>query len=451
MIRITYLLIWIKFCGAQVGVVCSKLSWMGTVEQGTKVQGSNPVISIETVEQFLMAGRYSFRSLLLCVSILAAHASAFAAGSIKIAIDAEFGIPNSTSAQAVRFGAQVAVNEINAAGGILGRKLEIVERDNRAVPARSLNNLRELAADPDVVAVMCARYSPVVVELLPEIHRLKMPMLDPWAAADSITENDYSPNYVFRLSLRDSWALQVMMRHALKSGIRKVGILLPNTEWGRSSLKAAERTATSDTHQEIVASQWYNWGDSGATMVERYNAVRKAGAEVLILVANDREAVVLVKEMAGMPKENRLPIVAHWGLTGGQFFEQSGSALKAVDLTVVQTYSFLGKTDPIAKQVLAGLKLVSGSDDPRKVVSPVGVAHAYDLVHLLAKAIKQAKGTDRQAVRNAMENLGPHQGLVRQLDKPFTAKRHDALTINEVFMARFADDGTIEPITKIKH
>jgi branched-chain amino acid transport system substrate-binding protein len=398
-----------------------------------------------------MTGRFRFRAILLLAGFVAAHATAFAAGNIKIAIDAEFGIPHSTSAQAVRTGAQVAVNEINAAGGVLGRKLEVIERDNRAVPARSLNNIRELAADPDVVAVMCGRYSPVVVELLPEIHRLKMLMLDPWAAADSITENDYSPGYVFRLSLRDSWALQVMMRHALKMGMRKIGVLLPNTEWGRSSLKAAEKTATTDTHQEITATQWYNWGDPGTTIAERYDAVRKSGAEALIFVANDREAAILVKEMARMPKEQRLPVVAHWGLTGGQFFEQSGAALKAVDLTVVQTYSFLDKTDPIAKRVLAGLKPITGSDDPRKVVSPVGVAHAYDLVHLLARAIKQARSTDRQAVRNAMENLGPYQGLARQLDKPFTAKRHDALTVNEVFMARFADDGAIEPVTKIRH
>lgn len=387
-------------------------------------------------------------SLILLAAMVAAHAAAFAATNIKIAIDAEFGIPNSTSAQAVRTGAQVAVNEINAAGGVLGRKLEIIERDNRAVPARSLNNLRELAADPDVVAVMCARYSPVVVELLPEIHRLKMPLLDPWAAADSITDNDYSPNYVFRLSLKDSWALQVMMRHALKSGFRKVGLLLPSTEWGRSSLKAAEKAAASDTHQEIVASRWYNWGDPGSTMLEHHQVLRKAGAEALIFVANDREAVILIKEMAKLPKEQRLPIVAHWGLTGGQFFELTAGSLKDVELSVVQTYSFIGKTDPIARRVLAGLKSVTGSDDPRKVVSPVGVAHAYDLVHLLAKAIKQAKSADRSAVRDALEKLGPYQGLVRQFDKPFTPKRHDALTINEVFMARFADDGAIEPIVK---
>ncbi|MDI1246752.1 MAG: ABC transporter substrate-binding protein [Rhodoferax sp.] len=389
-----------------------------------------------------------FSSFFLLSVLLVLSASALAAGNIKIAIDAEFGIPNSTSAQAVRTGAQLAVNEINAAGGLLGRQLEVIERDNRAVPARSLNNLRELAADPDVVAVMCARYSPVVVEMLPEIHRLKMLMLDPWAAADAITDNDFSPNYVFRLSLRDSWALQVMMRHALKQGYRKVGILLPNTEWGRSSLKAAEETAAKDTRQDIVAAKWYNWGD--ASMIAHYQTLRNAGAQVIIFVANDKEAVILLKEMVKLPPDQHLPLVAHWGLTGGQFFEQAGASLKSIDLSVVQTYSFIGKTDAKTKSVLAGLKTVTGNDDPRKVVSPVGVAHAYDLVHLLAMAIKKAKSTDRTAVRQALENLGPYKGLVRPLDKPFTAKRHDALSINEVFMARFADDGAIEPIRKTK-
>lgn len=408
------------------------------------------VSTATSIEGGLMTTRrLTLKTLLLPAGLSALHDGALAAaGNIKVAIDAEFGIPSSTSAQAVRNGAQVAVNEINAAGGVLGRKLEVIERDNRAVPARSLNNLRELAADPSVVAVLCARYSPVVVEMLPEIHRLKMPVLDPWAAADSIVDNGYTPNYVFRLSLKDEWALSVMMRHALKSGARKVGLLLPNTEWGRSSQKAAQVTAINDTRQDIVDTRWYNWGDT--SMVEHYQALRRAGAQSIIFVANDREAVILVKELALLPAQQRLPLVAHWGLTGGLFAETAGPALKVVDLSVVQTYSFLGKTDPVARRVLAGLKAITGSDDARRVVSPVGVAHAYDLVHLLSAAIELARSTDRPAVRSALERLGPYRGLVRTLERPFTPKRHEALSLEDVFMARFADDGAIEPIGKTK-
>jgi branched-chain amino acid transport system substrate-binding protein len=98
----------------------------------------------------------------------------------------------------------------------------------------------------------------VVVELLPEIHRLKIPFLDPWAAADPITEHGFSPDYVFRLSLRDTWAIESMMRHAAGRGLRKVALLLPNSEWGRSNLRAAQRQVARTPGQHVVAYPVFN-------------------------------------------------------------------------------------------------------------------------------------------------------------------------------------------------
>ena len=57
----------------------------------------------------------------------------------------------------------------------------------------------------------------ITVEALPVFHELKLPLLDPWAAADPTTDHPYKPSYVFRLSLRDSWALQVMIDAAARA------------------------------------------------------------------------------------------------------------------------------------------------------------------------------------------------------------------------------------------
>ena len=389
----------------------------------------------------------------LCAALLA-FAPAIAAPAtatqpaIRIAIDAEFGIPGSTSAQAISLGARIAAAEINAAGGVLGRRLEVIERDNRAVPARSANNLRELAADRDVVAVLGGRYSPVVVEALPEVHRLGLIMLLPWSAADSIIDNDYRPSWVFRLSLRDSWALETMVRHAAHEGARKVGLLLPNTEWGRSSRLAAEtavaRSVSDDPRRalSIVTTHWYNWGDT--TLLEKYVAARAGGAQAILFVANDREGAILAREVAGLPREARIPLVTHWGITGGTFAEQVGSALGEVDLTVVQSFSFIGNRSARARSVLAGARELGSSGDARLIASPVGVAHAYDLVHLLAIALRKAGVTDRAKVRDALENLGAYEGLCGRLDRPFTPQRHEALSPSHAFMARYANDGAIE-------
>ncbi len=360
------------------------------------------------------------RLFLLVVCLLLAQPAR--ADAIKIAIDAEFGIPGSTSAQAILHGAQVAVNEINAAGGVLGKKLEIIQRDNRGVPARAVNNLRELAADPQVVAVMGGKYSPTVIELLPEIHRLKIPFLNPWAAADPITEHDFSPDYVFRLSLRDTWAMQKMMQHAASRSLHDVALLLPNSAWGRSNLLAAQRHVGRHPGQKLVAYEWFNLGDNSLDL--QYRNLLAAGAQVIILVANEQEGVVFINELAALPQAQRLPVIGHWGITAGRFHELTHAALEKVDLVVLQTYSFIGKRDPVAKRVLKGLKQVTGNDDPRKVVSPVGVAHAYDMVHLLTRAIDKAGNTERAAIRSALEQLGPYPGVTRHFARPFTPARH---------------------------
>lgn len=377
-------------------------------------------------------------SCLLFLMLTVAQASS---PPLLIGIDAEFGVIGSTSAQAIRLGAQIAIDEINAAGGVLeGRQLVLVEKDDRSVPARFIRNLRELAADPNVVAVFCGRFSPAVIEAIPTIHRLKIPVLDPWAAGDPITTHAFQPNYIFRLSLRDSWAIQVMARHAQRRDLHKIGLLTPRTEWGRSNLRAVQVLALTDPQFTLVDTQWYNWGDT--SLLDQYQALVKAGAEAVFLISNEREGIIFVKEIAALPKAQRLPILTAWGITGGDFFEGSGPALQEIDLVVVQTYSFIGVNNAAAQRVAQAARRY-GIDDVRHIPSPVGVAHAYDLVHILALAIEKAGSADRSAVRDALEQVTDYVGLVKTYARPFTPDRHDALSLEEVFMARYAEDGAI--------
>jgi branched-chain amino acid transport system substrate-binding protein len=159
---------------------------------------------------------------------------------------------------------------------------------------------------------------------------------------------------------------------------------------------------------------------------------------------------VLVKEVAALPAEQRLPILSHWGVTGGNFHKMSGDALGKVDFAVVQSYSFLGQDGPAARRVLNALKRRYGIASASFVQSPVGVAHAYDLTHLVARAVNKAGSTDKVKVRDALETLGSYDGLVRRLGVPFTRTRHDALSSDVLFFARYAMDGQLIPITKSK-
>lgn len=362
---------------------------------------------------------------------------------LRIAIDAEFNVKAASSAQAIALGVRAAVAEINAGGGVLGRPLEVVTRNNNSSPARARDNLRELAADPAVMAVMGGKHSPVYLELLPLIHGLGMPYLDPWAAADGITRHAYRPGYVFRLSLLDSWAIAHMIDFARTRRMRRLGALLPNSSWGRSCRAAIQHRLAGDAAVHLVSEQWYSFGDEDLRL--QCESLHGAGAEFVIMVANEIEGAHFVRVLAEQAWAQQLPVLAHWGITGGQFHALAGGALDKVDLRVVQTFSFLRNDSAAARRLLATLSTQFGANDARRIESPVGVAHAYDLTYLLARAIKQAGRPERHAVRDAMLALPAHRGAVRDYQRPFSEGDYDALEPGDIFLARYAPDGAIEP------
>lgn len=363
---------------------------------------------------------------------------------VLLGIDGEFGLDNSTSAQAVELGMRTAIQEINAAGGVLhGRPLQLVIKDHRSIPARGIRNIQEFARMPDLVAVFGGRFSPVVIEELPTLRATRLLFMAPWSSADEIVDNDMHPNYVYRLSLRDSLAMPTLLAAAKRRKLDRVGLLLTNTSWGRSNAAAAERALPALPGTKIVGTSWYNWRDT--SLVDKYQQLRAAGARAIVLVANDDEAAVLVREVAALPKAQRIPILSHWGVTGGEFIAQAGPALQQVDFSVIQTFSFQ-KADPArVKRFLASAARVSKVRRIEDIAGPVGVAHAYDLTHILARAIDQAGSTDRRAVRDALERVGSYRGLVKDYAPPFTPARHEALGPEQLLMARYRADGVLVP------
>jgi branched-chain amino acid transport system substrate-binding protein len=368
---------------------------------------------------------------------------------VLLGLDGEFGLDNSTSAQAVELGMRAAIAEINAAGGVLhGRPLQVVTRDNRSIPARGIRNIEEFARMPGLVAVFGGRFSPVVIEELPTLKVTHTLYMAPWSSADAIVDNGMHPNYVFRLSLRDTLAMPTLLQAARRRGLKRIGLLLTNTSWGRSNGEAAARALPQLPGMKSVGTSWYNWRDT--SLVENYQKLRAAGAQAIVLVANDDEAALLVREVAELPRAERLPILSHWGVTGGAFASEAGAALQQVDFSVIQTFSFFRADRAMVRRFLASAAKVSKrSGAPVRriedIPGPVGAAHAYDLTHILAMAIERAGSTDRKAVRDALEHLGAYHGLVKTYAPPFTPARHEALGPGELLMARYRADGVLAP------
>lgn len=381
-------------------------------------------------------------SLVLFLCALSSTAAAEIKPPIVIAVSAEYGLKGSHAAQSIEQGIRAAAEEINTAGGLLdGRKIEVMQRDDRGSPARAVDHLLELAKNPDVVAVFCGRFSPVALEMAPFANQQQILLLDPWAAADSITQNSGVPNYVFRLSLTDTWALDAMLQHALKRKLNRVAAFLPNTSWGRSSAAAIETFASKNPRLRHI-NYWYNWGDT--QFADQLARARADGMQALIMVANETEGSVIVKQMAALPPEKRVPIIAHWGIAAGNFAGMVGEDLAKVDLAVAQTFTFANAASARAKPVMEAYRK-RHAVPADSMLAQAGFAHAYDLTHLLAKAITLAGNTHRPDIRAALERLPAHVGLVKNYKRPFTPSNHEALDRKQLFMGRFIANGTLVP------
>ncbi len=367
---------------------------------------------------------------------------------IIIGLDADLSAVAAEGGIAIQRGASIAIDEINQAGGVLGRKLILESKDHRGNPARGLKNIQRFAKKDNVVAVLGGVHTPVALHELSAIHEHKMIYLGPWAAGTSVVDNGYQPNYVFRLSVRDEHAGHVLLNHAKKRKLSKVGLLLEQTGWGRSNKKSME-AASGLLGVNIIGTEWFNWREK--SMEKQIGKLLDAGAKAILLVSNAPEGAAIVQEMMKVSKEERVPIISHWGIASGAFVNMAGiENITELDISVLQTYSFLSPSNPDKMQSL--LKAYQQKYDShvtaRSIPAPVGVVHAYDLVHILANAIKEAKTIDRVHVRNALENLASHDGVVKNFNPPFSESNHDALVLGDYVMATYDEDGYIVPVKK---
>jgi branched-chain amino acid transport system substrate-binding protein len=373
------------------------------------------------------------------------HHSAAEPAPVLIGFDGEYGVKNSTSAQAIEKGLSIAIEEINQRGGVLGgRPLKLLTRDNRSVPARGIENIKLFAQEKDLVAVIGGRFSPVILSEIPIIHDQKIIMIDAWGSADGITSHNFEPSYTFRVSLRDRYAMPTMLRHAQSKKAKRIGILVPNTGWGRSNVHAAERYINETGAKIDTKVIWYNWGDRDFS--ETYKIFKSWNAEAVVMVANDLEGSRFVRYVASLQAMERLPIISHWGVTGGRFVDACEGALGKVDFSVVQTFSLFKSNPERVQNIMNMAKEMFGLTRIEDVPAPAGFGHAYDIVHILAVAINTAGTTDRAAVRDALEKNMSYQGLVRNYQNPFGPNDHEALELADVFMARYDEQGVIRPL-----
>jgi branched-chain amino acid transport system substrate-binding protein len=388
------------------------------------------------------ASRFSsWLAFALCAITLTAT-TAPAAEPVKIGLVAALSGMSAASGEAITRGLTVAIDEINAQGGVLGgRKLELIRRDDESNPAKGVAAARELIFKEQVVALFGGIDTPVSLAIVPLANAEKKPFIGVWAAGTGITRNGANPNYVFRVSAVDVIVDRGLIQYAAKTyGAKKPGLMLINNPWGESNNDGLTKAAAA---QGLTLAGVEKFQAEDVDMVPQLSRLKQAGADSVILVANAAPGAQVIRALDRMGWS--VPVISHWGISGGRFVELGGPGASKVHF--VQTYSFFGEQSPRGKHVLELLmkrypQIKSAAD----VIAPVGTANAYDAMQLLAKAIQVAGSTDGPKVREAMYKIGRHEGLIKTYDPAFTADNHDALNENDYVMVRYTDSGEIVPV-----
>ncbi len=377
---------------------------------------------------------------LVALAAMLGAAAAQAQEPLKLGLVAAMSGQSAKSGEAIVRGLNIALDEINAAGGILGRKVQLVVRDDESNPAKGVVAARELVQREKVAAMFGGLDTPVSLAIVPFANQAKVPFMGVWAAGTPITRNGATENYVFRVSAVDELVDIALVDYAVKKyASKKPGMILVNNAWGESNevgLKAALAA------KSMTAAGIEKFEGSDVDVVPQLSRLKAAGADVLFLVGNVGPSAQVVKSLDRMSWN--VPIVSHWGPAGGRFTELAGPSAEKVHF--IQTFSFSGKLSAKGQSVLGALKKKYPEIQTLADVTPaVGIANAYDAMHLTALAIAKAGSVDGPKVREGFYAIDSYDGLIKSYKKPFTPANHDALGPNDYLFTYFKG-GEILPL-----
>lgn len=361
---------------------------------------------------------------------------------VTIGIDTDLSMGAKGSGLAIKRGVELAVKEINDKGGLLGKQVIVIAKDHQGIATHGKDNIRDFINDQNIIAVIGGKHSAIISSYMKDLQDNKLIFFSPWAAAPSVTENEYKDNYVFRVSLNDRYATKFLTKAALKKSSNPA-IVVENSIWGKEALENINLTLQSSG---IKSQDGFIINRGEKDFEKIFNSIKSNSYDSIIMVLNSQEAQKIVTYMG----ENhiKIPIISHWGIDGDSFFQATKKYLQDIDLSIIQTFSLV-KNDRKEAQNLAKSYYQTyhqSSNEPINAIT--GVAQAHDAVMLLAQAIEKCNSFDSTKVKESLENLDTYTGVIKTYNKPFDRINHDALNMQDFFMAVFNKDGNIMPEVK---
>ncbi len=285
-------------------------------------------------------------------------------------------------------GTLLAVEEINAAGGVLGRQLELITEDNQTKPGESATVAKKLISRDRVVALLGEVASGRSLEAAPIAQAARIPMIAPAATNPKVTETG---DYIFRVCFIDPFQGTAMARFALDTlKVRRVAIASSVSSAYSVGLAQFFKETFAAGGGEIAAEQRFSEGDKDFRA--QLTAIRAAGVEAVFVPAYYTEAALLVRQARELGMT--IPFLGGDGWEAPQLLEIGGDALNGC---YYSTHFSAEDTAPRAAEFVRRYRERWNGETPGAFA-----ALGYDSVYVLVDAIRRAGTTDGPALRDAL-------------------------------------------------
>jgi len=293
---------------------------------------------------------------------------------------------NASFGQSSHNGTALAVEEINAAGGVLGKKIKLITEDDQSLAGQPATIMRKFISSDKVIAVLGEVASSKSLEAAPICQENKIPMISPASTNPKVTEVG---DYIFRVCFIDPFQGTVMAKFAQSKGWKKIAVLTDVKQDYSVGLAEYFTKGVTASGGEIVKEQKYSTGDKD--FKAQLTSIKVKQPDAIFVPGYYAEVALIAKQarLLGI----KAPLLGGDGWVGDSLLKVAGNALDGSFFS--NHYSEEDKS-PVIQGFVKKYKAKYG------VVPDAMAALGYDSANVLFDAIKRAGTTDSEKLRNAI-------------------------------------------------
>jgi branched-chain amino acid transport system substrate-binding protein len=379
----------------------------------------------------MLTRRTTLTGFLAAASVGLPGLRARAADAVRIGTILSVSGPAAFLGQDMKDGAQLAVDEINASGGIDGRKIEWTFYDSQSHTQQAIAEARRLISSDGVEMIVGGgSMSGIALAMAPMAEAAKIPFIST-EGASAIVNPVADRRWVFKSTVDDYLVLHRAADYFEKKGLRKIALLADTSGFGQGAVEQLKIVAKERQLEAIYES----FAPSDTDLVPQLGRIRDAGAQAILCWTVTPAGVLFLKQAQQLGLDQKLTLIHSYGFVAGKYMELAGTA--ADNLLLLSQKFVVGDQLPDADPVKPKIEVLTASFKRRFERTPNQfVAQTYDAINL-ARIALSAGGTDREKVRGALEGIRDYQCASGIFS--FSPDRHSGLGKNNIVLVNWAN------------